>query len=68
MIYEINSLEVYNAIQEGALFIVNSADGCRSLVSFPITLEGINVLNVYEETLLKNLMNSSDWKQPCIGC
>jgi hypothetical protein len=68
MIYEIISSEVYNAAQVGASFIVNSADGYRSLVSSLTAPDGIDIINVYEDTSLRNLMNSPDWKQPCIDC
>ena len=33
MIYEINSLNSYDAVQSGARFIVNSANGSHALVS-----------------------------------
>lgn len=68
MIYEINSSEVYNAVQVGATFIVNSADGYRALVSSLSSPEGIATTSVYEDSAIRNLMNSPDWKQPCIDC
>ena len=68
MIYEINIKDVYNLVQTGVTFIVNSADGCRALISSSTTPNGINIINVYEEISLVNLMNSPDWKQPCIDC
>lgn len=68
MIYKINSSDVYNAIQVGVTFIINSADGYYSLVSAQSTPEGIAIITTYEDSSIRNLMNSPDWKQPCIGC
>lgn len=68
MIYEINSLNSYEAVQSGARFIVNSADGSHALVSAETLPETIEILSTQEESSLPTLMNSIEWKQPCIGC
>lgn len=68
MIYEINSLNSYEAVQSGARFIVNSADGSHALVLAETLPETINILATHEESSLLTLMNSPEWKQPCIGC
>jgi hypothetical protein len=68
MIYEINSLNSYDAVKSGATFIINSADGNRALVSAETLLETIAILFTHEESSLSNLMNSPEWRQPCIGC
>jgi hypothetical protein len=68
MIYEINSLNSYEAVQSGAKFIINSADGSHALVLAETLPETINILATHEEASLPTLMNSIEWKQPCIGC
>lgn len=68
MIYEINSLDVYSTVQNNAKFIVNSADGLRALIISEIAPEGVTIFNSYEESGLTEMMQSSQWKQPCIGC
>ena len=68
MIYEIKSINSYDAVKGGATFIINSADGNRALVSAETLPEIINIFSTHEESSLSNLMNSSEWKQPCIGC
>ena len=68
MIYEINSLNSYDAVKSGATFIINSADGNRALVSAETLPEIINIISIHEESSLSNLINSPEWRQPCIGC
>ena len=68
MIFEINSSDVYIAVQSGASFIVNSGDGYRALVSSPTEPTNISILNVYEDSSVRNLLHSPDWKQPCVDC
>jgi hypothetical protein len=68
MIYEIKSVNSYDAVKSGATFIINSADGNRALVSAETLPEIIDIISTHEESSLSNLMNSLEWKQPCIGC
>lgn len=68
MIYEINSLNSYDAVKSGATFIINSADGSRALVSIETLPDTIDIISTHEESSLSSLINLSEWRQPCIGC
>lgn len=67
MIYEIAKSDVYTAIKSGATFIINNANGTRAMVSSDTPLEIVDIV-VHSEDSFKTIVNSPEWKQPCIGC
>ena len=67
MIYEIAGSDVYTAIKSGATFIINSANGTRAMVSSNTPLEIVDIV-VHSEDSFKTIVNSPEWRQPCVGC
>ena len=68
MIYEITGSDVYTAIKSGATFIINNVNGTRTMVSHDTLLETVDVIATHSEDSFKTIVNSPEWKQPCIGC
>jgi hypothetical protein len=74
MIYEIKGSAVHSAVQLGARFISNSANGSKALVQLVSPIDGIDIISKLDETTdagklqLTAILNSAEWRQPCKNC
>lgn len=67
MIYEIDSVELPIALQNGCSIVIISADSSKALVK-GTNIQGLNVTYQYTPEHLNSVMSDVFWKQPCINC
>jgi hypothetical protein len=69
MIYEINSNQIPLAmkINNSFNFIKMSTDSTKSLVKIE-NIEGITIINSYEDESLNSLLVEERWQQSCMSC
>lgn len=68
MIYEIEIKELPNALQRGANVLIISADGLNVLVKNISNVDGLNILDTYQDSQYAELVSSPFWRQPCPNC
>lgn len=66
MIYKIYGKQMYDAMTNGAKFIMFSSNGEFALVKSETTVP--NYLEVYEESEMNSLYADPLYKQPCKDC
>ena len=67
MIYEIDSVELPIALQNGCSIVIISADSSKALIT-GTNLQGLNLINQYTAEQLNSILSDAFWKQPCVNC
>lgn len=67
MIYEIYTSQLPIAITNVCNILIISNDSSRALIKTE-NIEGLNILNEYQESDFNIICSDLFWKQPCIDC
>lgn len=67
MIYQINKSQIPLAVVGGCSIITMSADSTNALITGS-NIEGLDIINEFNDSELSSLLAQEFWHQPCSNC